>query len=283
MDKKYKLNGIDFLNTSKGTLIGIHQGKVDCYYPWVEAKKPTTIKYVMMDLDGTSVKSEEFWIYIIEKTTATLLHDNSFKLSKEDSPYVQGFTTIEHLSYCKNKYKFKQSLEEAILVYHQVARKELNDIMLGKGKQDAFSPRKGLKEFLLSLKKKNIKIGLATSGLDYKAIPEIVSAFKTLNMGDPLTFYDCIVTGGKEKRKDEYGTMGELCAKPHPWIYSELALGLGIKDKEEAIILEDSSAGVISSKIAGYNVIGFDDGNLIESGLDKDCLRMISTFNDIDL
>ncbi|HBM70582.1 MAG TPA: hypothetical protein DD377_04375, partial [Firmicutes bacterium] len=84
MDKKYKLNGIDFLNTSKGTLIGIHQGKVDCYYPWVEAKKPTTIKYVMMDLDGTSVKSEEFWIYIIEKTTATLLHDNSFKLSKED-------------------------------------------------------------------------------------------------------------------------------------------------------------------------------------------------------
>ncbi|HBM70324.1 MAG TPA: haloacid dehalogenase, partial [Firmicutes bacterium] len=47
------------------------------------------------------------------------------------------------------------------------------------------------------LKKKNIKIGLATSGLDYKAIPEIVSAFKTLNMGDPLTFYDCIVTGGK--------------------------------------------------------------------------------------
>ncbi|HBM70323.1 MAG TPA: haloacid dehalogenase, partial [Firmicutes bacterium] len=80
-----------------------------------------------------------------------------------------------------------------------------------------------------------------------------------------------------------YGTMGELCAKPHPWIYSELALGLGIKDKEEAIILEDSSAGVISSKIAGYNVIGFDDGNLIESGLDKDCLRMISTFNDIDL
>lgn len=283
MDKKYKLNGIDFLETEKGTLIGIHQGKVDCYYPWKDLEKPTSIKCVMMDLDGTSVKSEEFWVYIIEKTTATLLNDPSFRLSNVDNPYVQGFTTIEHLSYCKNKYKFRQSLEEAILIYHQVARKELKDILLGKGKNGAFSPRKGLKKFLFYLKKKNIKIGLATSGLDYKAIPEIVSAFKELDMGDPLSFYDCIITGGKEKKKEEYGTMGELCAKPHPWIYSELALGLGIKNKKEAIIIEDSSAGVISGKIAGYNVIGFSDGNLIESGLDKDCLKMVSTFEEIDL
>lgn len=37
----------------------------------VALKKP--VKAVLMDLDGTSVRSEHFWIWIIEKTTASLL------------------------------------------------------------------------------------------------------------------------------------------------------------------------------------------------------------------
>ncbi|MBQ9733805.1 MAG: HAD family phosphatase, partial [Clostridia bacterium] len=43
------------------------------YYPLklVEPKGP--VKAVLMDLDGTSVRSESFWIWIIEQTTASLL------------------------------------------------------------------------------------------------------------------------------------------------------------------------------------------------------------------
>jgi hypothetical protein len=43
------------------------------YYPVhpVELQKP--VKAVLMDLDGTSVRSEEFWIWIIQLTTAALL------------------------------------------------------------------------------------------------------------------------------------------------------------------------------------------------------------------
>ena len=39
------------------------------YYPLYPVKRDSKIKAVLMDLDGTSVKSEEFWIWIIEKTT----------------------------------------------------------------------------------------------------------------------------------------------------------------------------------------------------------------------
>ena len=46
------------------------------------------IKAVLMDLDGTSVRSEEFWIWIIEKTTASMLDDESFKLEESDIPFV---------------------------------------------------------------------------------------------------------------------------------------------------------------------------------------------------
>ena len=74
---------------------------------------------------------------------------------------------------------------------------ELEKIMKGEGRIDAFKPAEGLKEFLLGVKSCGIKIGLATSGLDYKAIPEIVAAFRTLRMGDPLAFYDSVITGAK--------------------------------------------------------------------------------------
>ena len=48
-----------------------------------------------------------------------------------------------------------------------------------------------------------------------------------------------------------------------------------------AIVLEDSSAGIISAKLAGINVIGFKDGNLFESGLDEQCLLMVDSFKEV--
>ena len=138
-----------------------------------------------------------------------------------------------------------------------------------------------IKDFLLFLKCKNIKIGLATSGLDYKARGEIESAFSLLGLGKPTDFYDSIVTGGREKKKGRYGTRGELVSKPHPWIYSELALGLSIEDPSNAVVMEDSSAGVISARLAGFNVIGFKDGNIYPSGLNDQRVLMADGFDEI--
>ena len=45
--------------------------------------------------------------------------------------------------------------------------------------------RLGLKEFLLTLKERGIKIALVTSGLHEKAWPEIVAAFRALKPGRP--------------------------------------------------------------------------------------------------
>ena len=281
MHNQYKVNGINFIDKNDELFVEINQCGVDCFYPLRNVKTNAKVKYVLMDLDGTSVQSEEFWIYIIECTVKEVLNNPLFKLTTEDIPFVSGFTTFEHLEYCKKKYQFHQDVNEALQVYHRIARFELNEIMQGRGNVDAFKPREGLKEFLLSLKNNGIKVGLATSGLDYKAIPEIVSTFKVLGMGDPLEFYDAIITGGRQKNTHEYGTIGELAVKPHPWIYSELALGIGATDLADAIVIEDSSAGLLSGKLAGMNVVGFNDGNLRASGLDDQCIKMVDTFEEI--
>ena len=122
---------------------------------------------------------------------------------------------------------------------------------------------------------------MVTSGLDYKAIPEIVSTFRLLDMGDPLEFYDAIITGGKRKIAGQYGTLGELSVKPHPWVYAEIGMALTGDDKEHVITLEDSSSGLLSSRLAGYNVLGFNDGNIVQSGMQSFCLKMIDSFDEV--
>ena len=112
-----------------------------------------------------------------------------------------------------------------------------------------------------------VKIGLVTSGLYQKAWPEILNAFQTLGMGDPKDFYDAIITAGTAIRKGQAGTLGEIEAKPHPWLYAETAMALGVDDKSKIVGIEDSAAGVMSIRLAGFAALGVAGGNLAPSGM----------------
>ena len=237
-----------------------------------------------MDLDGTSVRSEEFWIWIIEKTTASMLDDESFKLEESDIPFVSGHSVSEHLQYCIDKYCPGESLDKARNFYFEHVNHEMKEIMEGRGRKNSFVPQEGLKEFLLAIKAKGIKIGLVTSGLYEKAMPEILSAFRTLDMGEPTDFYDAIISAGYPLRKGSVGTLGELSPKPHPWLYAETcAVGLGINfdERNSVIAIEDSGAGVCSARIAGYTTIGLAGGNIKESGTMPMCSRYCNNLAEI--
>lgn len=254
------------------------------YYPIdrVEIKRPT--KAVLMDLDGTSVRSEEFWIWIIQLTIASLLDKPDFELCEEDLPYVSGHSVSEHLQYCIDKYCPGKTVEQARGYYFTHTHREMDEILKGRGRADAFVPTPGLKDFLHELKSRKIKIGLVTSGLYEKAWPEILSAFRTLRMGDPADFYDAIITAGFPLRKGSAGTLGELSPKPHPWLYAEVArVGLGIAPHENAHIIgiEDSSAGVCSIRLANIPVIGIADGNIEQSGTSGLCHHYCDNFEQI--
>lgn len=229
---------------------------------------------ILMDLDGTSVHSENFWMWIIERTTAQLLGNENFEREAEDEPFISGHSVSEHLQYMIDKYAKGASLETARKFYFEIVNHEMSEILKGRGKQDAFTPAPHLKEFLTAVKGEGIKIGLVTSGLYEKAMPEIVSAFKQLDMGNPTDFYDCIITAGQALRPGQTGTLGELEPKPHPWLYAETArVGLGIpfERRHKVIGVEDSSAGVVSIKLAGFSCIGISGGNIERAGVGELC------------
>jgi beta-phosphoglucomutase len=254
------------------------------YYPFHNVKIETPLKAVLMDLDGTSVKSESFWVWIIEKTTASLLDNPKFTLEDADLPYVSGHSVSEHLEYCVTKYCPDKTVEDARDYYFQHTHHEMDEIMKGRGRANAFTPTEGLKDFLMELKARDIKIGLVTSGLYEKAWPEILSAFNTLGMGDPKDFYDAVITAGFPLRKGEPGTLGELSPKPHPWLYAEVArVGLGIpfEQRHSVIGMEDSGAGVVSVMLAGFACIGIADGNIVESGTKGLCNSYCDNFQEI--
>ena len=268
------------------------------YYPLSPASLTLPVKAVLMDLDGTTVRSEEFWIWIIEQSIAALLGDKSFRLEEEDIPYVSGHSVSEHLVYCIKKYALtdaddnsgstKQALSDALIkartYYTELTEREMELILAGKGRANAFTPTAGVKDFLLELKKLDVKIALVTSGLYRKAYPEIISAFDTLKMGDPAEFYDCIITGGFPLGEGSAGTLGELEAKPHPWLYAEacsVGLGVHVENRSQVIGIEDSAAGVCAVRLAGYYTIGLSGGNIIESGARGMCDRYCESFDEV--
>ena len=156
--------------------------------------------------------------------------------------------------------------------------------MAGRGKEGAFTPTEGVKDFLLELKDMGVKIGLVTSGLYEKAWPEILSAFKTLGMGDPKDFYDAIISAGFPLRKGSVGTLGELSPKPHPWLYSEtsiVGLGEAFADRNRVVGIEDSGAGACSVRLAGYTTIGIAGGNIESSGTKAVCSHFCNNFAEI--
>jgi len=280
-------NKVEFIAFEDKTLAFVKSNMgYPAYYPVLPVQLEKPVKAVLMDLDGTTVRSEEFWIWIIEKTCRDLLNNPKFELEASDLPYVSGHSVSEHLNYCIQKYCPHRSVEDARVYYFQHTHYEMDEIMKGRGRKGAFTPTEGIKEFLLELKAKGVKLGLVTSGLYEKAYPEILSAFDTLKLGDPKDFYDCIITAGFPLRKGTAGTLGELSPKPHPWLYAEAAkvgLGISFADRNSVVGIEDSGAGVCSIRLAGFPTIGISGGNIVESGTKGLCNYYCETFQEIQM
>lgn len=276
---------VEFVGFADHTLAGVRSSLgYPAYYPVAPVSLEAPVEAILMDLDGTSVRSEHFWIWIIEQTTASLLGDRGFRLGEDDLPFVSGHSVSEHLEHCLRKYCPDRSLEEARRVYFEHTAREMREILEGRGRADTFVPAPGLKDFLLELKAGGVRIGLVTSGLHEKAWPEIVAAFRTMGLGDPSGFYDAIITAGFSVGRGQAGTLGELSPKPHPWLYAEayrVGLGMPFERRSRAVGIEDSGAGVCAVRLAGLTTIGLSGGNIVESGTRPLCRHFCGTLTDV--
>jgi len=244
------------------------------------AKVCLPLKGVLLDLDGTCVKSEPLWIAVILATTNSirtqlgLAHLDDF--SSQDIPHVSGRTVPDHLNYCLERYCPGGSYEKARLIYDDITQNDSANqmpLILEKLRRQGKSPHEavnGTKELFSIFEEQAIPWHLVTSGLRYKAEPEAIEFFNQMGMSH-LFNPDKLISAGNRGRN-----MGDAISKPWPNPYIEAAKLYGFDgDSQNWLIVGDSAADVISGVTGGITVIGVKGGNIERSGVDQLCFRML--------
>jgi beta-phosphoglucomutase len=181
-------------------------------------------KGVIFDVDGVLVDSEP----LHQKAWRQVLGQLGVSMSDEQFHLLMGKTTDQIMSMYFRQYGIQEDLnfwsykkDEA---YRTLVHKELK-------------PLDGVVPFLLYLKSRQIKIGVASS-----AVQKNVQAA-----------LDCL---GVEKGFDAILSVEDIThPKPNPEIYLKAARSLGLA-ASDCIVIEDSLPGVQSAKQAGAFVIG---------------------------
>ncbi len=177
-------------------------------------------KHVIFDFDGVIVDSEKKKFEDLQK----ILKNYNFSLKNEEFKKFIGK---------KRAFFLKEQ-------NHDIINNNIEEIMTKVHKKDfqihKYDLTKGLTDFLTFLENKGIKMHIAT-GSSEKFVLKILEKFNIKK------YFTYIITGDQVSE-----------SKPSPKVYLE------IKNKindEPAFVIEDSAAGILSAKRAGFFVISF--------------------------
>ncbi|WP_207652801.1 HAD family hydrolase [Clostridium isatidis] len=186
------------------------------------------IKAVIFDLDGLLIDSEVISYKIYKELLEEFGHDYSLE---EYAQNYSGKTEIANVTNLIDKYKLPLSLERGLEI---VMEKESS--YLSKG----VDLKAGAVKLLSYLKDKGFKIAMASSSKEDRAL----NILRKHNISE---YFDIFVFGNEVKR-----------GKPNPDIFLKACEKLSLK-AEEALVLEDSEAGIKAAYFAKIPVICIPD------------------------
>lgn len=185
------------------------------------------IQAVIFDLDGTLVDSMWMWRDIDIEYLGRFGHTLPENLQKE----IEGMSYTETATYFKETFELPCTLDEIKQDWRDMAYEKYT-------KQVPLKP--GASRFLLELKKRGIRTGIATSnGL------ELVQAVARVH--------------GLDHSIDRIRTACDVAkGKPAPDIYLKVAEDLQT-DPKHCLVFEDIPMGILAGKNAGMRVCAVED------------------------
>lgn len=181
-------------------------------------------KAVIFDLDGTLIDNNSFHRQTWEK----YLEKIGKKITEEEfNANMNGRTNEDAI-----KYIFGKDISAEESLKHTLNKEELYRQIY----KPFIKPVPGLLGFLQILKSKNIRMAIATSGIQ----PNIDFMFENI----PIKKYFEVVVNSSHIKK----------GKPDPEIYLKVASLLNILPKN-CLVFEDAAVGIKSAKAAGMKVI----------------------------
>lgn len=209
------------------------------------------INAVLFDLDGTLVDS--MWVW--KDIDIEFLSDYGIELPNDLQSDIEGMSFTETAMYFKNRFGFKESVDDIKRIWNDMAYERYTKII---------PMKEGALEFLNYLKAKGIKTGIATSNsrelvtgmLHAKNINDLFDIIKT----------SCDVNAGK----------------PAPDIYLRSAEELNVSPKN-CLVFEDIPMGILAGKNANMRVCSVYDDYSKNQESKKRALAdyYINTFNEV--
>lgn len=185
------------------------------------------IDAVLFDLDGTLVDSMWMWKAIDVEFLKRYGYDCPEDLEK----VIEGMSFSETAIYFKDRFQLPMTLDEIKAIWIEMSiDKYRHEVPL----------KSGVAEFLSFLKKKGIRMGIATSNAQ-----DMVAA--VLDSLDIRSYFGVVATACEV-----------AAGKPAPDIYLKVAADLGVQP-EKCLVFEDVPAGILAGKRAGMRVGAVED------------------------
>ncbi len=195
------------------------------------------IRAVIFDMDGVIVESEH--IHIEAEQQTMLKH--GVHLSAEELHTYTGTTAEFMFAELIKNYRLNTTFERIFNEKEEILFKLL---------EKETRPTKGVIELLEKLKKKGIKLAIASSS--HRKLIEYV--LRKLDVG---WLFDFVV-----------GAEDIVHSKPNPEIFLKSARGLRVKPGE-CLVVEDAKLGIEAAKSAGMKVLGYRNPNSGDQDLSK--------------
>ncbi|MDD2274833.1 MAG: HAD family phosphatase [Candidatus Pacebacteria bacterium] len=208
------------------------------------------IKGIIFDMDGVLTDNKE------QDFTAWKRVFADFGLDLNMDGY-KSFTGMKGEEIVKKYIKLDADNKEATSL---TRRKE--EYFIEEIKKTKIEPMKGVVRLLNDLKKNNIKMGIGTAAMEFKAY----AILEELGIKD---FFEVLVSAEKVKK-----------GKPDPETYLKVAEYLKIKT-EECIVIEDAPNGIEAAKNGGIKCIAITSTHK-ESEL-QSADKIIDSFDELKL
>lgn len=182
---------------------------------------------VIFDLDGTLVDSMWMW----EAIDVEYLGRYGHTLPEELQTQIEGMSFTETAIFIKERFQIPDSIEKMKADWLEMAREKY---------RTQVPLKKGALSFLQMLKKRGLRIGIATSN----GVELVREVLESLNI---TPYFDSVHTCCEVKR-----------GKPAPDIYLLVARELGV-DPGACLVFEDVVAGIMAGKNAGMTTCAVED------------------------
>lgn len=243
------------------------------------------VRAILLDLDGTTVRTEPIWNSLVELAVREVLGRDDFVFAPDDIPRISGFSVEANIRYalqCYGPTSDDALVAKAVAVQRSLLWEFLTAVERGDASAvERIDPMPGVAAWLRHLQEAAIPVALVSAAPERKVMTELNCAFTRMALGSPQEFFAVIMTLESSHHQGlRQPVVPAARPKPDPWLYREAMRLLRVSPRD-CLGFEDSEAGIASLLAAGVPPIGMGIKSPREGTVETECVACFEDFTGV--